>query len=227
MMMQAGNRDIQYRLRYSRRARRIRISVLPGSVSVTAPCGIPPLAVDLFVQTRHSWIREKLDLFEENPGPSSLVRPFPGEDIWIFGEKLVIRKGQEVGIHPSVDDGEFIVPANLLSDRKLSAVLDRLLMERIESGVRDFKNASGLVPSGIRLGNARTRWGSCAPGGRIMINRRLVHAPVFAVDYVVFHELTHLKHGNHSPAFWRDLGGVFANVREARKWLRLQGAHLT
>lgn len=224
-MTQDESRDFEYRLRFSRRASRIRISVLPGRVSVTAPCGVPEKDVDRFVRGRSSWIMEKLTLFEKHPGPSAGFEAVPGEKVWLFGEKLSISRGSNCSSF-SVQNGELLLGDDWLREKKLRKLLDDLLMERIRQTTREFRVASGLEPSGIRLGNARTRWGSCSPSGRIMINRRLVHAPLKVVDYIVLHELVHLRHRNHSARFWNDLNSFFSGTAEARKWLRLQGAHL-
>jgi predicted metal-dependent hydrolase len=224
-MTPAGSREFEYRLRFSRRASRIRISVLPGRVSVTAPCGIPEGDVDCFVRSRSSWIMEKLTLFEKHPGPSAEVKAVPGEMIWLFGEKLsIIRESHRSSF--SAANGEFHLGDEWLREKELRNLLDDLLMERIRRTTGEFSKATGLSPSGVRLGNARTRWGSCSPSDRIMINRRLVHAPLTVVDYIVLHELMHLRHRNHSAQFWNDLNSLFSGTAQARKWLRFQGAHL-
>ncbi len=224
-MTPAGSREFEYSLRFSKRARRIRISVLPGRVSVTSPPGIPLKTVDSFVASRSAWIREKLALFDEHPGPSSEFRNVPGEEIWLFGEKHVIRY-DSTGNFFAAADGELRLGDEWLRGNRLRTLLDDLLMERVQRTARWFQRASDLKPSVIRLGNARSRWGSCSPSGGIMINRKLVHAPVNIIDYITLHELMHLRHRNHSSLFWKDLDSVFPGTSEARKWLRFQGAHL-
>lgn len=59
-----------------------------------------------------------------------------------------------------------------------------------------------------------------------MINRRLVHAPLKVVEYVVVHELAHLRHGNHSKKFWGVVESILGDVKEEKQWLRLQGSYL-
>lgn len=224
-MTQSGSSDFEYRLRFSKQARRIRISVLPGRVSVTAPPGIPEKTVDSFVRSKSSWIMDKLALFEKHPGPSSEFRSAPGGEIWLFGEKHVIRS-DSTGNSFNASDGELRLGDEWLKGNRLRALLDDLLMERVQQTARKFRGAAGLEPSRIRLGNASSRWGSCSPSGTIMINRKLVHAPVNIIDYITLHELMHLRHRNHSSLFWKDLYSVFSGTSEARKWLRHQGAHL-
>ena len=224
-LVNVGESDFEYRLRFSKQTGRIRISVLPGRVSVTAPPGISERTVDAFVRSKSSWILDKLALFEKHPGPSSEFRNTPGEEIWLFGEKHSIRC-DSTGNSFAAADGELLLGDEWFRGNRLRTLLDDLLMERVQQTAGEFRGIAGLEPSRIRLGNARSRWGSCSPAGTIMINRKLVHAPVNIIDYITLHELMHLRHRNHSSLFWKDLVSVFPGTAEARKWLRYQGAHL-
>ena len=81
----------------------------------------------------------------------------------------------------------------------------------------------GLTVSHISIRNQRSRWGSCSPGGRICLNWRLVTMPGWVRDYVLVHELMHLKRMDHSPKFWKLVAAACPEYREARKWLRTHG----
>ena len=72
----------------------------------------------------------------------------------------------------------------------------------------------------VRLSNARTRWGTCHPDGRVLLNWRLIQAPPALIDYVVVHELAHLREPNHSPRFWRWVASVLPDYEERRHTLR-------
>jgi predicted metal-dependent hydrolase len=84
----------------------------------------------------------------------------------------------------------------------------------------------GVAYARIRIGDQRTRWGSCSPRGTLSFNWRLVLAPLEVLDYVVVHELCHLRVPNHSAAFWGLVEGSRPRWRERRDWLRLHGAEL-
>ena len=75
----------------------------------------------------------------------------------------------------------------------------------------------------VRLSNARTRWGSCHPDGNILLNWRLVQMPLKLIDYVVVHELAHLKEMNHSPRFWRTVAKVIPDYAVRKKEMRDEG----
>ena len=72
----------------------------------------------------------------------------------------------------------------------------------------------------IQLSNARTRWGTCHPHGRVHLNWRLIHMPQHLIDYVVVHELAHLREMNHSPRFWAVVGSVIPDYTARRREMR-------
>ena len=78
----------------------------------------------------------------------------------------------------------------------------------------------GLSVRRISVRNQRQRWGSCSPSGLICLNWRLITMPDWIRDYVLYHELMHLKRMDHSPAFWRLVAQVCPRYQEARRWLR-------
>jgi predicted metal-dependent hydrolase len=78
----------------------------------------------------------------------------------------------------------------------------------------------GLTVSRVSVRNQQWRWGSCSPSGHICLNWRLIQMPVWVRDYVLVHELMHLKRMDHSPKFWRLVEGACPGFRDARAWLR-------
>ena len=222
-------RDIHYRLKYSRRAKRLSLQVVPGEVRVTAPAGVSVSVIDGFVRSRTRWLTEKLSYFESVAPPSVPFELTDGSELTVFGEKTVLRLFKAVPeveklflrdgtLHVHLPGGSDITPA-------VKRWLDALLGGHVK-GIVDKYSHLGFTPSGIRFRTARTRWGSCNPGGVIMINRRLVHAPASVVEYVVVHELVHLRHRNHSKKFWKTVESILGDVKPHKQWLRLQGAYL-
>jgi predicted metal-dependent hydrolase len=92
--------------------------------------------------------------------------------------------------------------------------------------VRDLADQHGLRVTRISIRNQRTRWGSCGRDGHICLNWRLVAMPDWVRDYVMIHELMHLKRLDHSAAYWRMVAAAFPRYREARQWLRAHGPEL-
>jgi predicted metal-dependent hydrolase len=78
----------------------------------------------------------------------------------------------------------------------------------------------GVSYRAYALSSAATRWGSCSSDGKIRLNWRLIHFPLSIIDYVVAHELAHLREMNHSPRFWQTVESIFPEFREARQTLK-------
>lgn len=83
-----------------------------------------------------------------------------------------------------------------------------------------FEHMHACAPVRWSLTSARTRWGSCSPGGHVRLNWRLIHCPVPLIDYVIAHELAHLEELNHGPRFWARVETLYPDWRRARKALR-------
>src|SRR5690606_9679964 len=83
-----------------------------------------------------------------------------------------------------------------------------------------FLEKGGLCINRWRLSSAATRWGSCSSDGNIMLNWRLIHFPPEAIDYVIAHEVAHLRELNHSPRFWQEVGKLMPDFEKARNVLK-------
>ncbi len=84
----------------------------------------------------------------------------------------------------------------------------------------------GLTVTQISVRNQRARWGSCGRDGHICLNWRLVRMPDWVRDYVMIHELMHLRRMDHSPAYWRHVAAAYPGYEAARQWLRTHGRAL-
>jgi len=84
----------------------------------------------------------------------------------------------------------------------------------------------GLTVTRVSIRNQRTRWGSCGRDGHICLNWRLLLMPDWVCEYVLVHELMHLRRMDHSPSYWRLVSGAYPRYREARQWLRAHGEAL-
>jgi hypothetical protein len=98
--------------------------------------------------------------------------------------------------------------------------------EQLPGRLLELANVHGLQVSRVSIRNQRTRWGSCGRDGHICLNWRLVAMPDWVRDYVIIHELMHLKRLDHSPAYWRLVAAACPRFRAARQWLRTHGPEL-
>ena len=92
--------------------------------------------------------------------------------------------------------------------------------------LQELADQHGLPVASISIRNQRTRWGSCGRDGHVCLNWRLVVMPDWVRDYVIVHELMHLKRMDHSPAYWRLVAAAYPRYSEARQWLRAHGPEL-
>jgi hypothetical protein len=107
---------------------------------------------------------------------------------------------------------------------ELSSAEQRVLRARaraeLPTRLRELAAQTGLSVAKISVRDQRHRWGSCSPTGHICLNWRLITMPGWVRDYVLYHELMHLKRLDHSPAFWRLVAQVCPDYEDARRWLR-------
>lgn len=102
----------------------------------------------------------------------------------------------------------------------VEAALRRQAARELPERLAELARLHGFTVKAVSVRNQRTRWGSCSPAGRISLNWRLIQVPSAVRDYVLLHELTHLRHLNHSARFWRELARLCPAHAEARRWLR-------
>jgi hypothetical protein len=93
----------------------------------------------------------------------------------------------------------------------------------MEERIRHYSGMIGLYPDRLRISNARFRWGSCSRDNSLSFSWRLAMAPSLIIDYVVVHELAHIKEKNHSRSFWALVETMMPDYRKHRHWLKENG----
>jgi predicted metal-dependent hydrolase len=213
---------MDYRVRRSPRARRVRVSVDgAGDVEVILPRRAPERAAAQAVRELEGWIERRRRTLAraaaEVARPEGTV-PYLGRDL-----RLVPQPGRE-RVHRRGD--ELLVPK-----RDAGAPLERWYRRqaRAEIGRRlDAATArTDTTYSGLTIRGQKTRWASCSSRGHMSFNWRLLLAPEAVLDYVVEHEVCHLELMDHSPRFWALLESRVPDWREHARWLRRYGATLT
>ena len=222
--IEVAGRVLPVVLRRSAQARRMTMRLAPdgSAVRITLPqWGRTAEALD-FARKRAGWIAGQLAAV---PQAAELG---DGADLAFCGEQLTIRHDPTAPRRVLLDDGELVlggppqsIPARL--KRWLEGEARRLMTEDLAP----YCVQAGHHPPRLMLSNAQRRWGSCARGGTIRINWRLVMAPPEVRRSVVAHEVAHLVHFDHSPAFHALLGELFEHdLRAANRWLKRSGRGL-
>ncbi|QEL54690.1 M48 family metallopeptidase [Chromobacterium paludis] len=211
----------------TRRARQsIGIRVRDGVVELIAAPGVSQERLHQVLRQRHDWIvghvlRQRGQL-AQGEDLSRLTLLGEALDLRLMGgaRKTVKREGNILLVSGVAEGDADSLKAVLAQFLKREASI--LLPSRLSLLAAHCRRK----PSRLQLSSARTRWGSCGADGGIRLNWRLVQAPLAVVDYVVAHELAHLEHMNHSPAFWAETARLYPGWREARRWLRQNGGGL-
>jgi predicted metal-dependent hydrolase len=219
-----GNRVIPYTLKVSTRAKRLRVTVANGKVSVTVPKGLRLYSVDGFLREHGQWIIAKMEQVRHVKAQPSL----PKDVILIGGAAMRLERIDEKNLKARarvdiIKDRVVVrVPVNTRVST-LAIVEDWLRAQARELiGVEVTRQAGRMraIPAGLTIRDQRTRWGSCSTSGTLSFNWHLVMAPPEVMRYVVIHELAHLFHHNHSKEFWAKVAVYDPDFKLQRAWLR-------
>jgi len=120
----------------------------------------------------------------------------------------------------TTDENQYAAHLKTLLTPVLSDWYKQQAVTYFEQKMPIFANQIGVEYTAIQVKNYKSRWGSCYVDGRIQFNWKLLQAPTWVIDYVIVHELCHLKHANHSPAFWNLVETHYPQTQEAKRWLK-------
>ena len=178
-----------------------------------------------FLNRQMSWIAK-----ERQRVAAALVTPVwaDGASMMLRGELVLIRLRRGPDGRPAVCYGERSLPLGVDSNihRVIHTDLRTLARDELGRRLHVLAAAHQVTVAAFTIRNQRSRWGSCSRSGRIALNYRLVQMPPSVSDYVILHELMHLKEQNHSRRFWRLVEQVCPGFREAERWLRKHGPGL-
>ena len=231
-----GDTAIRYELRRSPRARRLRLVVAPGRVEGGAPRRTREARIREFVDSRRHWLYEKTRALRERslePLPPRFVGGagllFRGRRLKLHVEEADVRRANlryASAFHVTVPLGRSAEERERSARRLTVSWLRERALEDARSIVRRFAPRLGVRPTALRIRNQKTIWGSCSSRGVISLNWRLMAAPKPIYEYVVVHELCHLREPNHSARFWRLVEELLPDYRELRGWLKRHGVGL-
>src|SRR3989344_5685373 len=201
----------------------LRLRVMPnGKVVVTSPRYTPQLAIKQFVAQHEDWIREHRDQALEKL--SALVAN--REKLFFRGQEYDFRLNISTESKPGINiEGKTMVVTSPTEEHaQVRNILEKFY--RIYA-IKHFKARVPLLAdlvncdvSSVSIRSQRTRWGSCSSRNSISLNWRLIQAPDWVSDYVIYHELAHLTHMNHSQQFWQLVEQYVPNYKDAQKWLK-------
>lgn len=234
--LEMGSSTIAYRLTRSRRRRRtIEISVdAAGLLSVAVPMRTTTAEIDAFLRQKRAWIRKRLE--EQRNGAGRLPeRSFStGESLPYLGQTLllhVVEAGDAARASVRMAGGRLDVHVltGLRDDERRSAIrrgIERWYMARARDTFSERVAHFALHiahPTRVIVKTQKTRWGSCGKDGALRFNWCLVMAPLPVIDYIVVHELCHLRRQGHGKPFWQLVANVLPDYQLRRAELRRDG----
>ena len=217
--IQVGGRSVILAVVRNLRARRYILRLrTDGTLRLTIPRSSSPTVGRQFVERQSAWLERQFTRLAARE-----VRPTS----WHIGSQILFR-GVEVAIEADGDGGgirfggETLRVVDLSADQRpiISKYLLKLAARELPPRVAELATLHQLTVHRVTVRNQRSRWGSCSRRATISLNWRLIQAPEFVRDYIILHELMHLRQMNHSVRFWREVERVFPGYEAAERWIR-------
>ena len=190
-----------------------------GTVRLILPMRFPKAEIQGLMQRHSRWVQRQIDRLRDR---KLSVHRLADDEILLMGEphRLLHAPGMSRGIavdHKArtISSGQDLSENGALAGW-YRAEARRVLTERLEH----FASRHRFQYNRVSIRDQRTRWGSCSARKNISLNWRLVQAPAAVIDYVIVHELVHIRHPNHSRAFWAGVEAILPGYRKARQALK-------
>lgn len=203
------------------------LRVLPpaGEIQITAPNRLKQASIEQFVREERAWIERQQQKIAARPAQTN-PEYRDGQTVWLWGRALTLRCVPVLrGRRAVLQDGAiilFVLEADDAAARE--AVLNDFYRTQLKNAVAArlpvWEAKTGLHPSGVQIRNMTSRWGTCNTRTRgILLNLQLAKQPPVCLDYVIVHELSHLRYPGHGPDFWDFVTRVFPDWKAVRKQL--------
>jgi predicted metal-dependent hydrolase len=205
----------------SRRARRYVLRLRSdGLARLTVPRNGSVVQAWKFAHRHTGWLARQLEQLSSRP-----ARPKE----WFAGTEILFR-GEPVRIETSINGHGSVIQLSTESFRLKNPATDlrpaiekhlrALAQAELPARTHEFATLHGLSVRRVTVRGQKSRWGSCSTNGVISLNWRLVQTPPFVRDYIILHELMHLRQMNHSARFWNEVQRVCPDYRRAKLWLK-------
>lgn len=222
--VQLGKQVVSYTLRPAKR--RMSLNIDERGLRVSLPRGIPLAEVDSFIRQHGEWVLNKLEEYSHRAGRRQIMI-HDGQRLPLLGGEVTLRIGSGNNRFRWFDTLLELLPRpNADMDALTRRAFQAKALEVFDKRLRHFADLGGYELPPLALSAARTRWGSCSSESGIRLNWRLIHLPLDLIDYVVCHELAHLRQMNHSPRFWAEVAKLCPDWQERRQILKESGREL-
>lgn len=235
-----NGQSFEYQVRRSAKAKRTRIVITSEKVEVVAPFDVPESRIQAFIAAEQEWIEKALNRVRSRSAGAGCLGLAPadyseGVNVPYLGRMLPLTIAKtttnrlRVELH-GLEHFTVYVPQHLIGDPSehiragLASWMRHQARQHAQALIAKHAGKFGLYPRQLRIKTLKSRWGSCGPNNDINLNWLLMLAPADMLEYVVVHELCHIRHKNHSPAFWALVAAHMPDYPQRRQWLKQHGA---
>jgi hypothetical protein len=199
-----------------------------GKIVVYAPYRTPKWEIEKFFNEKESWIVEKRS--EKERSIKEAEKAFISGEKFLFLGELYPLEIQDNNKEPplKLSFGKFVIDKNHIEEARDLFIkwYKEEAKERIIGRIDYYSKRLQLFPKGVKITSAKYRWGSCSRDDRLSFSWRMIMASFSIIDYILIHELVHIKEKNHSKRFWNYLESVHPDYKKHRLWLKENGSSL-
>lgn len=147
-------------------------------------------------------------------------------NIYYLGQNypLTLQQGEGHNLHFTTQEGFTYTYARMLDEEPFRQILDDFYLQKakelLPKKIEEWAKKMGLHPTKISFGKTKSQWGSCSKANALSINTSVMKLPWHLIEYIIVHELAHIKHKHHQKAFWELVAKYVPNTRQSRKELR-------
>jgi len=207
------------------RRKTVALVVTPeGELEIRAPLRYTQRQIDALVREKSGWIEKQIDRARQSSRLTTHRKLDDGARLWYLGKSYQLRLTAN-GTSRVRFTHEFTLPESAMPKAAdlLTVWYKARARDFIKERVELYSQRFGLKVTGVRISSARTRWGSCNQKNSLSFTWRLIMAPPEIIDYVVVHELAHIREKNHSRAFWSNVERMQPDFKVRRAWLKTNG----
>lgn len=223
--LRIGEHNVPVKIRVNKQAKRIILKVdgLKNIIQITCPREHIKAEALAFAYEKRHWIEAQLDNAPAClPFAADMRIPFEGEMVEI---KYLANSTRAVKFDAQTREISVGGQPEFVNGR-VTRWLRARAKEKLTGEVEQFCHELGVSQSKVTVRDTKSRWGSCSSQGALSFSWRLILAPPHVLTYVAAHEVAHLKHLDHSPAFWRVVDGLVDHRRQSENWLKKNGQSL-
>lgn len=237
-VIELDGQSVAYGVRTSQRAKRISLRFSRSNgLEVVYPPGLRQPDPEALLRERSAWVRKAIARFKDADANRRLREYRAGESFLFRGASVSLKLESAPSLNQIaafLKDRQLVValpePALNANCAEIRQAIERFYraqaQDYLPNRTEELAQKHGFKFARVRVKNQKTRWGSCSAKRNINLNMRLMMAPDAAIDYVIIHELCHLRELNHSPAFWALVECYCPEFRQWKAWFKQHGPSL-